>query len=179
MRQFTTQAMGSTPHGTFLVIDPNNTPTHPSIGILLVGDAGIGKSHTALALLDRGHALVADDAPCFRREPEGLIYGNCPASIQDLMEVRGIGLINVRQLLGDCALRATHRLDMLITIAAPTVTPHSLDEASEHLLAGHWQTQDILAAKIPMLTLHTQAAPMLALLIETAARHFALQRRRV
>ncbi len=171
--------MGSTPHGTFLVIDPDNTPTRPSIGLLLVGDAGIGKSHTALALLDRGHALVADDAPCFGREPGGLVYGSCPASIQDLMEVRGIGLINVRQLLGDCALRATHRLDMLIKIAAPTVTPYSLDEASEHLLAGHWQTQDILAAKIPMLTLHTQAAPMLALLIQTAARHFALQRRRV
>jgi len=168
-----------TPHGTFLVIDPANAPTQPSSGIFILGESGIGKSHTALALIDRGHALVADDAPWFRREPDGLIYGSCPASIQDVMEVRGIGLINVRQLLGDCALRATHRLDMLIAIAAPTATPCSLDKASEHRLAGHWQTQDILATPIPMLTLETQSAPMLALLIETAARHYALQGRTV
>ena len=172
------------PHGTFLVIDPDDTPTKPSSGILIIGEAGIGKSHTALALIERGHALVADDAPLLTRHPDGTLDGSCPASIQNLMEVRGLGLIPVRQLFGDRALHIKHRLDMLIELIPPCAAPcnleqANLDQASQQRLAGHWQTRDILAAKIPMLTLHAQAAPMLALLIETAARHFALQRRRV
>jgi HPr kinase/phosphorylase len=173
------QAMESTPHGSFLVIDPDNTPIRPSRGILILGAAGIGKSHTALALIDRGHALVADDAPWIRRAPDGLLYGSCPASIQDVMEVRGLGLINVRKLLGDRALRTTHRLDMLIELIPPNAASGSMEHASEHRLAGHWQSREILASTIPMLTLHAHAAPMLALLIETAARNVDLQQRRV
>jgi len=165
----------ATPHGSFLVIDPDNTPKRPSIGILIIGEAGIGKSHAALALIERGHALVADDAPLFVQHPDGTLNGSCPASIQNLMEVRGLGLIPVRQLFGDRALHPRHRLDMMIELIPPCAAPCNLEQASQQRLAGHWQTRDILAANIPMLTLHAQAAPMLALLVETAARHFALQ----
>ena len=168
-----------TPHGTFLVIDPVNAPNRPSVGVLIIGKPGIGKSHTALALLDRGHALVADDAPWFKREPDGWVYGSCLTSIQGLMAVRGLGLLDLQQLCADYALRAAHRLDMMVEITAPTATPHSLEETSQHLLAGRWQSQSILATPIPMLTLETQSTPMLALLIETAARRYASQRRRV
>ena len=168
-----------TPHGTFLVIDPDDTPTRASSGILIIGEAGIGKSHTALALIERGHALVADDAPLLTRHPDGTLDGSCPASIENLMEVRGLGLIPVRQLFGERALHTRHRLDMLIELIPPCTAPCSLEQASERRLTGHWQTRNILATPIPMLTLEAQSAPMLALLIETAARHYALRGRAV
>ncbi|HES76576.1 MAG TPA: hypothetical protein ENO09_06170 [bacterium] len=167
----------SNPHGTFMVIDPDDTPLKPSTGILIIGEPGIGKSHCALALLDRGHALVADDAPLLTRHVDGDVYGECPSSIHNLMEVRGLGMIHVRELFGAGALQSAHRMDMMIRIAAPATVKPALDIAAQQRLEGHWQPLEILGVSIPMLTLATQPAPMLALLIETAARDFALQRR--
>ena len=131
----------------------------------------MGKSHTALALIDRGHALVADDAPLFTRQDNGQIIGTCPEGIQDLIEVRGLGLLNLRHLFGERALHPAHSLDMMIElIDTPEPFPTSLDLASQQRLIGDWSQDITLGSPIPMLTLRAQAAPMLALLIETAAR---------
>ena len=166
-----------TPHGSFLVIDPDNAAHRPSVGILITGDSGIGKSHTALALIDRGHALVADDAPSITRHADGLLYGTCPASIQNLLEVRGLGILHVRELFGVRTLISKHRLDLIIHLIAASQTQPPLAIASQQRLAGHWETREILHVATPMLILQTQPAPMLALLIETAARHYARQQR--
>ncbi|MGD9889351.1 MAG: hypothetical protein AB7S56_08825 [Halothiobacillaceae bacterium] len=168
-----------TPHGNFLVIDPDNTAHRPSIGVLITGDSGLGKSHTTLALLDRGHALVADDAPIIIRHADGRLYGTCPASIQNLLEVRGLGILHVRELFGALALISKHRLDIIIHLIAANQTQSSLAIASQQRLAGDWETREILRVETPMLTLQTQPAQMLALLIETAARHYVWQQRQV
>lgn len=168
-----------TPHGNFLVIDPDNTASRPSVGILITGDSGIGKSHVALALIDRGHALVADDAPSISRHADGLLYGTCPASIQNLLEVRGLGILRVRELFGARALRSVHRLDIIIHLNAASQTQPPLAIASQQRLAGHWETREILHVETRMLILQTQPAPMLALLIETAVRHYTLKQRQV
>ena len=139
----------------------------------------MGKSHTALALLDRGHALIADDAPLFTRRADGQIYGVCPASIQDLMEVRGLGMINVRQLFGAHALRTEQRLDLMIELVSASHENIPLAEAGQHRLTGHWQIEHILGLTIPKLFLQQQPATTLALLVETAARTLGLRQRRV
>ena len=160
-------------HGVFMVIDPwrEGTTAQPSHGVLIRGEPGIGKSHTALALIDRGHALVADDAPLFTQQDNGQIMGRCPELIQDLIEVRGLGLMNLRHLFGERALYPVHSLDMMIELIDPSAPlPTCLDLASEQRLHGDWHQDNTLGSPIPSLTLRAQAAPMLALLIETAAR---------
>ena len=162
-------------HGVLMQLAPVASPTHSPCGILLCGESGIGKSHTALALLDRGHALIADDAPLFTRRADGHVYGSCPASLQDLMEVRGLGIINVRQLFGARALRAEQRLDLMIELVNATHENIPLEDASQQRLTGHWQMENILGLTIPKLILQPQPATTLALLVETAARNLGLR----
>ena len=166
-------------HGVLMVIDPPGANNRPSMGVLLRGQPGIGKSHCALALLDRGHALVADDAPVFTRHSDGYLLGTCPASIQDQMEIRGLGMINVRELMGARALRSQHRLDMIIELTERDEANISLETASQRRLEGHWQGEPILGIPIPILTLCNTSTAMLALLIEAAARHYGLRQSRV
>lgn len=166
-------------HGVLMVIDPPGHTPRPPRGVLLRGPPGIGKSHCALALLDRGHALVADDAPLFTCHSDGYLLGTCPVSIQDRMEVRGLGIINVRQLLGAGALLPQHRLDIIIELTRSHDDSASLDTASQRRLEGHWQYEHILDIPIPSLTLCNPSATMLALLIETTVRHYGLRQSRV
>jgi HPr kinase/phosphorylase len=166
-------------HGVLLVIDPPGHNTRPSCGVLLRGQPGIGKSHCALALLDRGHALVADDAPLFNLHNDGYLLGTCPASIQDRMEVRGLGIINVRQLLGAGAVLPQHRLDIIIELVRSHDESASLDTASQRRLEGHWQNEHILGIPIPALTLCNPSATMLAILVEAAVRNYGLWQSRV
>ncbi len=163
-------------HGVLLVIDPPvgavRSAHFAPCGVLLRGEPGIGKSHCALALLDRGHALVADDAPLFTRHEAGYLLGRCPASIQDRMEVRGLGVINVRELLGADRLLREHRLDVMIELSQHDKSDASLETASLRRLEGDWRCERIFDVSVPVLTLRAQSASMLALLIETAVRDF-------
>lgn len=166
-------------HGVLVAIDPPGKSARPSLGVLIRGEPGIGKSHCALVLLDRGHALVADDAPLFTRHSDGYLLGTCPASIQDQMEVRGLGIINVRQLLGADALLPQHRLHIIIELSNPNDASISLDTQSQRRLEGYWQNECVLGIPIPKLTLCNTSATTLALLIEVAARHYGLRQSRV
>ena len=76
-----------------------------AIGVLITGASGIGKSELALELISRGHRLIADDAPQFSKIAPDIINGTCPKSLQDFLEVRGLGILNVRELFGDSAIK--------------------------------------------------------------------------
>ncbi|HEY9144574.1 MAG TPA: HPr(Ser) kinase/phosphatase, partial [Arenimonas sp.] len=82
-------------HGVFMEIY--------SIGVLVTGDSGAGKSELALELISRGHRLVADDAPEFTQIAPDVLDGTCPELLQDLLEVRGLGVLNIREMFGDTA----------------------------------------------------------------------------
>jgi HPr kinase/phosphorylase len=159
------------PHGVFLVIDPCSTTKKSSIGILISGQPGIGKSAVALDLIDRGHALVVDDAPTFQCQPNGELYGHAPANVQGFLHVRGIGLLNIRQLYGAQAALPSHRLDLIIHLQ-----PHSSTPSPDELLNGDWRECRALNTNLPCFTLSTNTPQRLALHIEIAARHYALQR---
>ena len=100
-----------TVHGVFMEIY--------SIGVLITGDSGAGKSELALELISRGHRLVADDAPEFTQIAPDVLDGTCPEMIQDLLEVRGLGVLNIREMFGDTAVKANKYLRLIIHLTRP------------------------------------------------------------
>ncbi|MDR2909098.1 MAG: HPr(Ser) kinase/phosphatase, partial [Oscillospiraceae bacterium] len=85
-------------------------------GILLLGDSGVGKSESAMELVKRGHRLIADDAVEIRRVSPRTLVGSSPKNIRHFMELRGIGIINVRRLFGIGAVKVTEQIDMIIQL---------------------------------------------------------------
>jgi HPr kinase/phosphorylase len=140
--------------GTLLRIDGQ--------GILLTGESGSGKSDAALGLLDRGHALVADDAVELELHL-GRPRGRCPAPLQGLLAVRGLGVLEVGALFGAAALCPACPIDLIVHLDAAQPLP--VDP-----LAVQWATGTIMAANIPKLTLPTRGGRDLPLLIELAVR---------
>ena len=178
MNRSTSPEPGATPeclHGVFLTLHLNDPSSvvgggKHSLGTLITGKAGIGKSELALDLISRGHALVADDAPCFRIDHEGVLYGSCPAPLNDFLEVRGLGILNIRRLFGPSALRDSHPLDLIIHLTDAPYEP----AAAEQRLTGTWTTRSLAGRNIPALNLSAQNGRNLALLVETAARQHLL-----
>ncbi|MDH5594893.1 MAG: HPr(Ser) kinase/phosphatase, partial [Gammaproteobacteria bacterium] len=85
-------------------------------GILITGDSGIGKSELALELISRGHRLIADDAPVFYKIPPDTLNGMCPPLLQDFLEIRGLGILNIRAMFGDNAINKNKYLRMIIEL---------------------------------------------------------------
>jgi len=152
-------------HGVFVVVE--------SLGVLLRGAAGSGKSELALELIQRGHALVADDAPAFHLDQDGQVIGHCPALLRDFLEIRGLGVLNIRRLFGDAAIVDEHRLDFIITLVGDATT--ATDPEQRHL-AGCMATERILGRTIPGLTLAIPPGRHPATLVETSIRNHLLQR---
>jgi len=137
------------------------------VGVLIIGEAGIGKSELALDLVSRGHALVADDSPVFRRQADGRWLGRCAYPLQDFLEVRGLGILNVRRLFGAQAICAEHPLDLVIRLEETPSPPAS----PEDRLHGAWRDYRLGEhIVIPELPLTVRSGRNLALLVETAAR---------
>src|SRR3990167_8756694 len=90
------------------------------LGILLTGESGIGKSETALSLIDRGHRLVADDAVEFYRVGQH-VYGRCPTPLKYLLEVRELGIIDLMTLYGESAIAPPLPLSLIIELTAPNL----------------------------------------------------------
>lgn len=137
-----------------------------SAGVLILGEAGIGKSELALDLISRGHALVADDSPVFTQQADGRWLGRCPFPLQDFLEVRGLGILNVRHLFGDRAICAEHPLDLVIRLEETPSGPSRLEERLE----GAWRDYRLGGHAVPELPLTVRVGRNLALLVETAAR---------
>src|SRR3546814_17188045 len=98
-------------HGVFMEIY--------SIGVLITGESGSGKSELALELLSRGHLLVADDTPEFTQIAPDVLDGTCPELMQDLLQLHGPGVLNIREIFGDTAVK---RNQYLLRLAQPTPT---------------------------------------------------------
>lgn len=133
-------------------------------GVLLTGESGSGKSDTALGLLDRGHALVADDAVWLSRR-EGRLWGRPPAGMEGLLCLRGLGIVEVTALFGPGAAADGAPVQLIV---------HLDPELRVYGLPAPAQGRTIMAARVPRLVLPTGRGRDLPLLVETAARAQAL-----
>ena len=111
-------------HGVFMEIY--------SIGVLITGESGSGKSELALELVTRGHRLVADDAPEFTQIAPDVLDGTCPDLLQDLLEVRGLGVLNMRQMFGDTAVKKNKYLRLIVHLTKPHLEPQPDGHRAPH-----------------------------------------------
>ena len=143
------------------------------MGVLLTGESSMGKSELALELISRGHGLVADDVvEIYRTNPETL-EGRCPAMLRDFLEVRGIGVLNIRSVFGETAVRPRKTLKLIMHLAKPS--GESL--APIDRLQMQAATQEILGVQVRKLVIPVAAGRNLAVLVEAAVRNYILQLR--
>ncbi len=132
-------------------------------GILMIGDSGVGKSETAMELLKRGHRLIADDAVEIKRVSNKTLVGSAPEMIKYLIELRGIGLVDVRRIFGMGAVKETEKIDLVVQLE-----PWSAEKQYERLgLDDNYY--DILGLKKPTVTIPIRPGRNLAIIIEVAA----------
>ncbi len=132
-------------------------------GVLLLGDSGVGKSEAAIELIKRGHRLIADDAVELRKVSAKTIVGSSPENIRHYIELRGIGIINVRRIFGMGAIKMTEKIDMIINLE-PWKEQGVYDR-----MGLETETTDILGIKIPSTTIPIKPGRNLAIIIEVAA----------
>ena len=132
-------------------------------GILLLGESGVGKSETAIELVKRGHRLIADDAVEVRRVSNQTLVGSAPENIRHFIELRGIGIINVRRIFGMGAIKVTEKIDMLIQLEQ-----WDQNKVYDRMGMENEYTQ-ILGINVPSLTMPVLAGRNLAIILEVAA----------
>jgi HPr kinase/phosphorylase len=156
-------------HGVFLEVF--------SIGVLITGEAGSGKSELALELISRGHRLVADDATEFTLIAPDVIDGSCPELLQDLLEVRGLGVLNVREMFGHMSVKASKYLRLVIHLKPMRDGDGYPDNSSDALtrLTGDIGHREIFDVMMPMITIPVASGRNLAVLVEAAVRSHALK----
>ncbi|ALS25639.1 serine kinase [Paenibacillus sp. 32O-W] len=140
------------------------------IGMLITGSSGIGKSETALELVKRGHRLVADDAVEIRQTSDGQLHGSAPELIRYLLEIRGLGIINVMTLFGAGAVRTQKRISVVIKLEN-----WQPDKQYDRLGLDEEKTR-ILDTDIPLVTVPVRPGRNLAVIIEVAAMNYRLKR---
>ena len=132
-------------------------------GILILGESGVGKSETAIELLKRGHRLVADDAVEIKRVSDRTLVGSSPEIIRHLIELRGIGIVDVRRLFGMGAVKTTEKVDLIIQL-------EPWNEQKQYDRLGlESDTYELLGLKIPTVTIPIKPGRNLAIIIEVAA----------
>ena len=141
------------------------------MGVLITGDSGVGKSELALELISRGHGLVADDVVELARITPTTIEGHCPGMLRDFLEVRGLGLLNIRTIFGETASRRKMKLSLIVHLQKPVA---GMDAPRLPLDA---QTQEILDVPIRKVIIPVAAGRNLAVLLEAAVRNTILQMR--
>jgi HPr kinase/phosphorylase len=140
------------------------------VGVLITGKSGVGKSEAALELVKRGHRLVADDCVEIRQEDTDTLVGNAPDLIEHLLEIRGLGIINVMTLFGAGAVRSHKRITLVVNLELWDQSKHydrlGLDE----------EKMKIIDTEITKLTVPVRPGRNLAIIIEVAAMNFRLKR---
>ena len=149
-------------HGVFMEVQ--------GFGVLITGLPAIGKSELALELISRGHRLIADDIVDFYRISPERIEGRCPALLQDFLEVRGLGILNIRALFGDNAVKPTKPLDLIIQLElADLQKPQILDRLNVKM-----QHERVLEVDISKVVIPIAAGRNIAVLVEVAVRNHML-----
>jgi HPr kinase/phosphorylase len=163
LRPYMQQELGevTTLHGVFLDV--------LEIGVLITGDSSIGKSELALELISRGHGLVADDVVELQQIGPETIQGRCPPLLRDFLEVRGLGVLNIRSIFGETAVRPRKVLRLMVHLEMPLGGMEPKDR-----LSSRSGTQDILGVEIPTVTLAVAPGRNLAVLVEAAVRNHIL-----
>jgi HPr kinase/phosphorylase len=164
---YLTQRLAATAslHGVFLEV--------LGTGVLIKGDAGVGKSELALELITRGHRLVADDVVDLKHVAPRTLEGTCPPMIRDFLEVRGLGILNIRFLFGEMAVKPQKNLKLIVEL----VHPHEIGEVGLNRLDMVASTETILGVGIPKVRIPVAAGRNLAVLVEVAVRNHLLKRR--
>ena len=141
------------------------------LGILITGESGIGKSECALDLIVRGHRLVADDTVEVRRRSETILIGTCPDLTRHHMELRGLGVINVKELFGIASTRSSKRVELVVQLERwdPGRQYERLGLDDEHF--------EILGLKVPLIRMPVAPGRNIAILVEVAARNQLLRAR--
>ena len=132
-------------------------------GVLILGDSGVGKSETAIELVKRGHRLIADDAVEIKRVSAKSLVGSAPEIIRHYVELRGIGIVDVRRLFGMGAVKDTEKIDLVVTLE-PWVQGKMYDR-----LGLEPQTTEILGIELPSLIIPVRPGRNLAVVLEIAA----------
>ncbi|HEX6614148.1 MAG TPA: HPr(Ser) kinase/phosphatase, partial [Rhodanobacteraceae bacterium] len=151
-------------HGVFLEVY--------SIGVLITGASGTGKSELALELVTRGHRLVADDAPEFTLIAPDVIDGTCPDLLRDLLEVRGLGVLNVREMFGHTAVKPSKYLRLIVHLQ-PVNAGEEADAMTR--LTGDTGWREVMDVKVPQITVPVAPGRNLAVLVEAAVRSHMLK----
>ncbi|MGD9788725.1 MAG: HPr(Ser) kinase/phosphatase [Sulfuricellaceae bacterium] len=152
-------------HGVFLDV--------MGVGVLITGDSSIGKSELALELITRGYRLIADDMVDLYKVAPDRLEGRCPALLQDFLEVRGLGILNIRALFGETAVAPRKNLRLIVHLEKMSkLNPGEIDRLEISSTA-----QDILGVEIPQVRIPVAAGRNLAVLVEVAVRNHILQMR--
>ncbi len=153
-----------TRHGVFMDI--------LGLGVLLTGESGLGKSELGLELISRGHGLVADDAVDFFKITQSALEGRCPALLLNLLEVRGIGLLDIRAIFGETAVRRKMRLKLIVHLVRKETMEREFERLPYEPLY-----EDILGIPVRKAVITVDAGRNLAVLVEAAVRNTILQLR--
>jgi HPr kinase/phosphorylase len=160
-----TLAESTTIHGVFLDV--------LGVGVLITGDSGVGKSELALELVSRGSGLIADDVvELYRLGPES-IEGRCPGLLRDFLEVRGLGVLNIRTIFGEAALRPRKNVKLIVHLERPSGS----DITHLERLPLKPGTESLMGVDIHKVTIPVAAGRNLAVLTEAAVRSHVLQMR--
>lgn len=153
-----------TMHGVFMDV--------LGVGVLITGESGLGKSELGLELISRNHGLVADDAVEFARIAPHMIEGRCPPLLRNLLEVRGLGLLDIRTIFGETAVRRKMRLNLIVHLVRRSTMEESYDR-----LPINSQSEEILGIQMRKVIIPVDAGRNLAVLLEAAVRNTILQLR--
>ena len=154
----------TTMHGVFMDI--------LGLGVLITGESGLGKSELGLELITRGNGLVADDAVDLYRINQTTIEGRCPELLQNLLEVRGIGLLDIRAIFGETAVRRHMRLRLIVHLVRRETMERDYERLPYEPL-----TQEVLGVPIQKVVIQVVAGRNIAVLVEAAVRNHILQLR--
>ena len=150
-------------HGVFLDIF--------GLGVLLTGKSGIGKSEIALNLISRGHRLIADDSIEFYLSKEDELLGLCPDLLKNFLEVRGLGILNIKAMFGESAIRDNIPLQLVVHL----IDASDMEIKSNERLYGMHSTMNILKHDIDRVVIPVGPGRNLAVLLETAVRNYRLR----
>ena len=142
-------------------------------GVLITGESGVGKSELALELITKGHHLVADDAITIRRTSPEHLEGYCNPKFNHFLEVRGLGILNIREMFGEAATRRTKRIELIVNLQR--MDPQRLSTMNRlHQEKSH---RNILGIEIPEITIPVTSGRNLSVMIEAAVRNQILVNR--